>query len=82
MIHKLNVLFTALDSRSNDEGAPIYCRITYNGSRKDFAIGTRVKSSAWDQKKQQVRTKDEAARQINERLTRIKNEINSVTSRL
>jgi integrase len=82
MIHKLNVLFIALDSRSNDEGAPIYCRITYNGSRKDFAIGIRVKPAAWDQKKQQVKTKDETARQINERLIRIRNEVNTVIQSL
>lgn len=68
MKQTINVLFIALLSRCNDVGAPIYCRITVNGERKDFTTGIRVKPAHWNQAKQRITTKDEMAKLSNERL--------------
>lgn len=82
MKETIHVLFTALLSRSNDAGAPIYCRVTINSERRDFSTGIRVKSTHWNQAKQRITTKDETAKLHNERIQRIKFDLQSIIGNL
>lgn len=82
MKQSIHVLFTALLSRSNDAGAPIYCRVTINGERRDFSTGIRVKPTHWNQARQRITTKDEMAKINNEKLQRLKFDLQSIINAL
>ncbi|WP_224487848.1 site-specific integrase [Robertkochia flava] len=54
----LNILFFIQPSRINKKGqSPIYCRITYQGSRKQFSTGKFIESLSWNAKKQLTASK-------------------------
>src|SRR6476469_5692062 len=52
----VNTLFFLFLSKKNKKGeAPLYCRLTYNGKRKQFSTGIKVPMISWHQKKQKVK---------------------------
>lgn len=76
-INKLNILFVISKSRINKAGlAPLFCRITYQDERKQFATGLFVNPSYWHNNKQKAHPPNELNKFINAQLSLIKNEIN------
>ncbi len=76
-INKLNILFVISKSRINKAGlAPLFCRITYQEERKQFATGLFVNPSQWQNNKQKAHPPNEHNKFINSQLSLIKNEIN------
>ncbi len=52
--HKIPVLFVIADNRiKKNNKAPIYCRINYNKSRKQFAMGIFIAPNNWNNIKQE-----------------------------
>jgi integrase len=75
--HKLRILFViALNRIKKNNQAPIFCRITYNQKRKQFATGISVDPNDWDRKKQIVNASDSNSKEINTKLSLIKQKIN------
>lgn len=75
--HKLRILFViALNRIKKNNQAPIFCRITYNQKRKQFATGISVDPKDWDRKKQIVNASDSNSKEINTKLSLIKQKIN------
>ena len=53
---KMTVLFYLNKAKTNQKGVcPIYCRITYNKSRKEFSTGLFINPSIWDSKQQSAK---------------------------
>jgi hypothetical protein len=53
--HKIRVLFVIAHNRiKKNNKAPIYCRVTYNKCRKQFATGVFVKLEYWDNIRQKI----------------------------
>jgi integrase/recombinase XerD len=53
--HKIRVLFVIAHNRiKKNNKAPIYCMVTYNKCRKQFATGVFVKPEHWDNIRQKV----------------------------
>ena len=53
--HKIRVLFVIADNRiKKNNKAPIYCRINYNKSRKQFATGIFIEPNNWNNIKQKI----------------------------
>ncbi|UKB84885.1 recombinase [Chryseobacterium sp. MEBOG06] len=76
-INKLNILFVISKSRINKVGlAPLFCRITYQDQRKQFAIGLFINPTHWQNTKQKAHPPNEHNKFINSQLSLIKNEIN------
>ena len=75
--HKLRILFViALNRIKKNNQAPIFCRITYNQKRKQFATGISLYPKDWDRKKQIVNASDSNSKEINTKLSLIKQKIN------
>ncbi|WP_179374417.1 site-specific integrase [Winogradskyella wichelsiae] len=75
--HKLRILFViALNRIKKNNQAPIFCRITYNQKRKQFATGISLDPKDWDRKKQIVNASDSNSKEINTKLSLIKQKIN------
>jgi len=48
-----NVLFFLVRTRENKRGlCPVYCRITWNGKRKEFSTGEFIDPKSWNAKHQ------------------------------
>ena len=53
--YKLRVLFVIGGNRARNDGkAPLYCRLTFNKKRKQFATGQFITPSDWSSKYQLV----------------------------
>lgn len=51
--NKLSIRFIINKARKNKQGkCPLYCRMTYGQSRKQFATGQFIRYKGWDSKKQ------------------------------
>ncbi|MEH6770037.1 site-specific integrase [Maribacter arcticus] len=62
----LSVLFLLKKEKKNKQGTcPIYCRITYLKSRKQFSTGEFINSLEWNAKKQKASSKSIVNQQIN-----------------
>jgi hypothetical protein len=69
----LAVLFMVEKSLMSKEGlAPIYARITINGQRKEFSLGTKTLPDQWDGEACRVIGKSSEALQINGQITQAK----------
>lgn len=67
MVHQINILFMALSSRTNTKGVtPVYCRVTFQQTRKRFMIGCYVPIKLWEQNKQRAKGKSEEAHTVNQ----------------
>ncbi|MEJ5102214.1 site-specific integrase [Chryseobacterium sp. MYb328] len=76
-ITKLNILFLIANNRMRKDGAsPLFCRLTYNSERKQFATGLFINPSHWQNTKQKAHPPNEHNKFINSQLSLIKNEIN------
>jgi len=74
----LKILFLLQKVRTNKKGnAPIRCRITYLGTRKNFSTGLFINPNNWNNTLQKAIPTDETEhKQINTQLSLIKQEIN------
>jgi integrase/recombinase XerD len=76
MINKLSLLFFLYRSKVNSkDNMPLYCRITLNGKRKQFATGCFLKESDWDVKQSLHKGASQEVRHTN-------NQIKSIRKRL
>lgn len=76
---KLSILFFLLKNRMRPDGKlPLYCRLTYNGERKQFALGLFTSPATWSKKLQQVIPPDKHSEYINDELSLINNKVNQV----
>jgi len=79
----LSLLFWLYKSRTNSKGAaPIYLRITINGSRAEISTGQHVAPKIWDSKKGHARGSNDESKVINDHLKIIKNKLLAVHNRL
>lgn len=71
----LKILFVIATNRlRKDNKAPLYCRITYKGKRKQFSIGIFIDIKTWNNKQQRVKPPDKNL--LNSRISLIKQQIN------
>ena len=71
-----SVLFSIRESKARKSGnAPIETTITMNGERVSFSTGKLVNIDRWDKTKQQVKGKDDEAKNINHFLQSVKNRL-------
>lgn len=76
MQYDLTILFFLKKGKRNKAGeAPIYCRITVNGTRTELSTNERIEVEKWDSSAQKVKGRAESARTINNHLDSIKNKI-------
>lgn len=76
MIPKIKVFFYIIASKTTEKNTSnIYCRITLNNYRKQFATGISIKTNAWDKMKQKAKGKTNGCGAINKHLNQIQNEI-------
>ncbi len=76
-IHKLNILFVISKSRKRKDGkAPLFCRLTFQEKRKQFATGLFVNPEHWDNRKQHVKPPGEESKFINSQLSLVKQKMN------
>ena len=61
-----------------DNKAPILCRITYFGKRKQMSSGIFINPSFWNSKKQQAETLEPDLNYINTQLSLIRQDLNQV----
>ena len=62
----LSLNFWLWKSKKNAAGkAPIYLRITFNGSRSEISSGQFVAAKQWDNKRGQIKGSGEEAQVIN-----------------
>ncbi len=74
---KLHIRFVVARNRTrNDNSSPLFCRLTYQEKRKQFATGIFVSFKTWNAKKQKVLPDGIEHDQINTQLSLIKQEIN------
>ena len=75
--HKIRVLFViALNRIKKNNKAPIFCRITYNKKRKQFATGIFIFPKDWNSKSQVVKKTEPSSRNYNTQLSLISQKIN------
>lgn len=67
----LYVLIYRKESKSDNSGrAPLYLRITLDGSRSEISLNERVEAARWDANKCRVKGSSEEARRINFKIER------------
>ena len=72
MLHQFSVLFFLYKSKMNRKGcAPIFCRITLDGERKQFSTGSQLKESSWNVDKQRCKGNSVDANIINDNLNEL-----------
>lgn len=76
-INRVTILFVIYKSRKRkDKTSPIYCRITYKKSRKEFSTGYHIVPENWDNKKQIVKPEEKQHNFINTQLSLIITKMN------
>lgn len=76
-LEKINILFVLAKNRLRKDGkAPLYCRITFSGKRKQFATGLFVIPKHWNNKQQRAKIPDKNSEYINSKLSLISQKIN------
>lgn len=75
--HKFRILLViALNRIKKNSKAPIFCRITYNKKRKQFATGVFISPNNWDNTRQKAKPPNKENDFINTQLSLIKQKIN------
>jgi integrase/recombinase XerD len=75
--HKIRVLFVIANNRiKKNNKAPIYCRVTYNKCRKQFATGVFVKPEYWDNIRQKILPESRENSLLNNSLSLTSHQIN------
>lgn len=76
---KIIINFLLRKNRKTEEDyCPIYVRFTYNGQRVELSTGLSSTSLQWDETRQRVNNKIPGAKVNNERLDRIRTEIQDI----
>jgi len=76
--HKIRVLFVIAHNRiKKNNKAPIYCRLAYNKSRKQFATGIFVEPKYWNNIKQKILPVTEVNTILNNKLSLIYQKIDT-----
>ncbi len=79
MLPKINILFLLKSSKSNRRGlAPLYCRLTINGERKQLSTGISISPKLWLQDKQRVKSKTSTAELANKKIAELLRKIESI----
>lgn len=74
-----NILFVQAKNRTNKKNqSPLYCRITLNGTRKQFSTGIQLESNYWDAKQQLIKKSHDSTILLNSQLYKIKSKIDRV----
>ena len=80
---KIIINFSLRKNREAADGkSPIYVRFTIKNNRVDLSTGIFVPQEQWDENKQHVMGKIPGARVLNERLDKIKTEIQDIYNQL
>ena len=75
--YKLRILFVIANNRSRKDGTvPLFCRLTYNKKRKQFATGKFINPELWNNSRQLFKPPNEENNNINTQLSLIKSKIN------
>jgi integrase len=75
----LKILFVQAKNRTNKKNeAPLYCRFTLNGNRKQFSTGIQIETKHWDNKKQIILKSHNSATLYNSLLENIKSKISNI----
>jgi integrase len=75
--YTLRILFVIANNRSRKDGTvPLFCRLTYNKKRKQFATGKFINPELWNNTRQLVKSPNEENNNINTQLSLIKSKIN------
>lgn len=75
--YKLRILFVIAKNRSRKDGTvPLFCRLTYNKQRKQFATGQFINPELWNNSHQMVKPPNDENNNINTQLSLIKSKIN------
>ncbi|MBV7268945.1 site-specific integrase [Winogradskyella luteola] len=76
-INRVTILFVIYKSRKKkDNTSPIYCRITYNKQRKEFATGYYINPENWNSKNQFVKPPEKEHNFVNTQLSLITSKMN------
>jgi integrase/recombinase XerD len=76
MIHSFHILFFLYKSKINDKGcSPIFCRVTFNNTRKQFSTGHFINEKSWSSQPQRVKGSSNEARRINSNLDLVKQKL-------
>ncbi|MDR2206419.1 MAG: site-specific integrase [Flavobacteriaceae bacterium] len=76
-INKLNIRFVIAKNRTRKDGlSPLFCRLTYEEKRKQFATGQFVNFNYWNSEKQKLISPNIEHNQINTQLSLIRQKIN------
>lgn len=74
--NSFKVLFYLRKAKTNSRGlAPLQCRITLNGKRKEFSTGYFLDENDWDSATQLVISKSTELKSINTQLNQISQRI-------
>jgi len=77
--NNFKILFVQAKNRTNKKNqSPLYCRITLNGIRKQFATGIQIESEYWDNKNQLILKIHKSANDYNAQLDTIKSKLNNL----
>lgn len=77
--NNFKILFVQAKNRTNKKNqSPLYCRITLNGIRKQFATGIQIETEFWDNKNQLILKIHKSANDYNAQLDTIKSKLNNL----
>jgi len=72
----MKILFLIQSNKINKAGlTSLWCRITYNKTRKQFSTGTYIKPKYWDKEKQKVLEEAENSKTVNSQISLIKQKL-------
>ncbi len=72
----MKILFLIQSNKINKAGlTSLWCRITYNKTRKQFSTGTFIKPEDWDKDKQKLLEDAENAKTVNSQISLIKQKL-------
>lgn len=77
----INILFFLFKSKRNSKGdSPIYCRLSFKGTRKQFSIGIKVPPKDWEHRKQRIKNTNSSCSFYNESIQNLKSRIITIQS--
>lgn len=78
---RIIINFSPRKTRAKQDGQlPIYVRFTVNSKRVDLSTGIFICSNHWDEAKQRINDKIPGSYAINQRLDKLKSEIQDTSS--
>ena len=76
---KSTILFVVSTTKTNQKGlCPLYCRITLQKTRKQFATGLFVTPAYWESKLQTINKKDSNYKYLNSQINQIREKIQNI----